>query len=253
MPSEPELTVRPATLDDADRLSSLFLRAREAAYPAIPRPLHPADDVRRWMRTRVTAPDCEAWLAEEKTRLVGLMLLEDSWVQSLYVDPDRTGRGIGSVLLEVAKSRRPRRLGLWVFESNEGARRFYLRHGFGEVRRTDGSDNEERAPDIEMAWPDPGSLQALRARIDDIDDRLARLLEERASLTARVQQVKPVSGHAGRDPAREAQIVRRMARLAPMLGEDRLGRIMQAVITEGLDVAEQGGPSEENRTPGRDP
>ena len=234
-----EVVVRPATVQDADALASLFLRAREAAYPAIPRPVHPPDDVRRWMRDRFDAPGCELWLAADGDSPVGLLLLEDSWVHSLYVDPERTGDGIGSLLLGVAKHARPRGLGLWVFETNEGARRFYRRHGFVEVDRTDGSQNEEGEPDVEMAWPDPRSLQGLRGRIDDLDDRLAVLLAERAETTASVQRVKDVPGHAGRDAEREDEIVRRMARLAPALGEARLRRIMHAVISESLDAADE--------------
>jgi chorismate mutase/GNAT superfamily N-acetyltransferase len=240
MPSEVPLdvTVRPATAGDADTLATLFLAAREAAFPAIPRPVHPPDDVRRWMRSRFDAPGCEVWLAEEGDATVGLLLLENTWVHSLYVDPDRTGEGIGSLLLDVAKHARPRGLGLWVFESNEAARRFYRRHGFVEVNRTDGSQNEEREPDVEMAWPDPASLQGLRGRIDDIDDQLALLLAQRAETTAQIQRVKDLPGHAGRDAEREDEIVRRMARLAPALGEERLRRIMHTVISESLDAAD---------------
>jgi chorismate mutase/GNAT superfamily N-acetyltransferase len=240
MPSE--TTVRPASAGDADALATLFLTSREAAYPAIPRPVHPPDDVRRWMRSRFDAPQCELWLAEEGAGgggPVGLLLLEDAWVHSLYVDPERTGEGIGSLLLDVAKHARPRGLGLWVFETNEGARRFYRRHGFVEVNRTDGSQNEEGEPDIEMAWPDPASLQGLRGRIDDLDDRLALLLAQRAETTAQIQRVKDVPGHAGRDADREDEIVRRMARLAPGLGEERLRRIMHTVISESLDAADE--------------
>ncbi len=214
MPSEvppdvpAEVTVRIATTDDADALATLFLAAREAAYPAIPRPVHPPDDVRRWVRSRFDAPECEVWLAEQDEALVGLLLLEDFWVHSLYVDPALTGQGIGSLLLDVAKHARPRRLGLWVFETNEGAQRFYRRHGFVEVDRTDGSQNEEGEPDVEMAWPDPASLQGMRGRIDDIDDRLAVLLAERAEITApdptrqgRARARRPRRRARGRDRA----------------------------------------------------
>ena len=71
--------------------------------------------------------------------------------------PSLTGRGIGSALLAVAKRERPQGLRLWTFQSNTGAQRFYERHGFVEVRRTDGRDNEERAPDVLYAY---GGAQA---------------------------------------------------------------------------------------------
>jgi ribosomal protein S18 acetylase RimI-like enzyme len=76
------------------------------------------------------------------------MVLDGDWVDQLYVDPELTGREIGSRLLAVAKRERPRGLRLWAFASNTGARRFYERHGFIEVDRTDGHRNEEGAPDI---------------------------------------------------------------------------------------------------------
>lgn len=239
MPSDPGLSVRLASPDESGALAELFLHAREAAYPAIPRPVHRPEEVHRWLRSRFDAPATQVWLAEQDTGLAGLLLLEESWVHSLYVAPDRTGQGIGTVLLDLAKSRRPRGLGLWVFESNTGARRFYARHGFVELRRTDGKDNEEHQPDIELAWPDPSSVAGLRARIDGLDDRLASLLADRAETTARIQQVKDVPGHAGRDPDREAEIAARMARLAPVLGERRLRSIMDVVIAESLDAFEE--------------
>lgn len=251
MPSEVDLTVRPATPDDADVLAALYLDARAASYPAIPRTVHPPHDVRRWMRSHFETSGTEVWLAEQVTgaegravSTVGLLLLEDDWVHSLYVAPHLTGQGVGTVLIDLAKSLRPDGLGLWVFETNTRARRFYERHGFTVLRRTDGSDNEERAPDLEMAWrggPQLRALAGLRSRIDDIDERLATLLAERAEATARIQQVKAVAGHAGRDAVREAEIAARMARLAPALGEQRLRRIMDAVITASLDAAQARG------------
>jgi GNAT superfamily N-acetyltransferase/chorismate mutase len=238
-----DVSVRPAGPGDVDALTSLFVASREAAYPEMPRPVHPPDEVRGWMRHHLDEPGSELWLAERDARPAGFLLLEDAWVHSLYVAPSLLGQGIGSLLLELAKSRRPRRLGLWVFESNVRALRFYRRHGFVEVRRTDGSDNEERAPDVEMTWPDPASVAGLRSRIDDLDDQLAAVLSARAEVTALVQRLKPVPGHAGRDRVREAEIVERMARLAPGLGRERLRRIMDTVISESLDAAEHSQPA----------
>lgn len=83
----------------------------------------------------------------------------------------------------------------------------------------------------------PGTLPDCREAIDRVDAALASLLEYRAGLAARVQRLKPVSGHAGRDAAREAEIVRGMASRAPSLGPDGLHPIVEAIITAGLDAA----------------
>jgi chorismate mutase len=94
-----------------------------------------------------------------------------------------------------------------------------------------------------MAWLGTDPVATLRRRIDDVDDRLAALLAERAALTAVVQRLKEVPGHPGRDPDREAEIVDRMARLAARQGgplsRDQLARIMHVVISESLDAADE--------------
>jgi GNAT superfamily N-acetyltransferase len=142
------LTIRRGGAGDARAAADLWLRAREAAIGAIPPPVHDADDVRRHFASHIVG-ECELWVAEdEHDVLAGILVLDGEWVDHLYVDPHRTGHGIGSSLLDVAKRERPQGLRLWTFASNTGAQRFYLRHGFVEADRTDGRDNEERAPDI---------------------------------------------------------------------------------------------------------
>lgn len=148
-------SVRRADATDAAAVADVYLRARHAAVPAIPPLAHTDDDVRRWFGDVVLADDQrEVWVAEaDDAAIVGLLVLEDDdWIDQLYVDPEWTGRGIGSQLLEVAKRRRPDALQLWTFASNRGAQRFYERYGFVAVERTDGSGNEERSPDVRYVW-----------------------------------------------------------------------------------------------------
>lgn len=240
-----DLTLRPAAPDDAASLAELFWDARQAAYPAMPHTVHPVAEVRHWFRevlglvprTLPMPADRETWVAERERDLVGYLVLDPEWLDSLYVRPDLTGQGIGSALLELAQSLRPDGFGLWVFETNVRAREFYRRHGLHEVRRTDGAGNEEQAPDVEMVWLGVDPIAGVRRRIDALDDRLAELLNERATMTALAQGLKPVAGHAGRDRDREAEIVARMAARAPDLGEAAVARIMHAVITASLDAA----------------
>jgi chorismate mutase len=249
MPSEPDLTVRPAAVEDAARLAALFMAAREAAYPAMPRSVHGPESVHAWFgellgTTEGERRGRETWVVEDSD-VVGYLILDGGWLDSLYVRPDRTGAGVGSMLLDLVKGLRPDGFGLWVFESNVRAQAFYRRHGLVTVRVTDGSGNEERSPDREMVWLGADPVAALRRRIDDVDDDLARLLERRAALSALVQERKQVPGQAGRDREREDQIVARMARLAPGLGAERIRTIMQQVIIESLDAAtEQPAPED---------
>ncbi len=231
------VSLRPGTPEDRDALAALATEARRAAVPSMPPPAHPPEEVPAWMG-RQLAGERETWVAEAEGALVGYLLLERDWLHSLYVRPGLTGQGLGGFLLDFVKGVRPDGFGLWVFESNEPARRFYRRHGLVEVRRTDGSGNEEHAPDVEMAWLGPDPVRALRGRIDLVDDELAELLDRRAALTALVQDRKEVPGHAGRDLDREDAIAGRMAHRAPRLGVVRVRRIMHVVITESLDAAE---------------
>ena len=71
--------------------------------------------------------------------------------RQLYVHPGAQGRGVGSALLDLAKTTGDR-LQLWTFQRNLAARRFYERHGFVLVEETDGARNEEREPDALYRW-----------------------------------------------------------------------------------------------------
>lgn len=156
MPTDPgaeEVLLRPATPEDLPALAEVHLRARAAAYPAMPRGVRPAEQVRSWVGSWDLSIR-EVWLAQTPgSDTAGYAMLHHDWLDDLYVDPHAQGRGVGTALLEVAKARRPGGFSLWVFESNEPARRFYAGRGLVELEHTDGSANEEAAPDLRMAWP----------------------------------------------------------------------------------------------------
>ena len=147
-----DVVIRRGGEADAGVAAELWLRARRSALGSIPAPVHSEAEVRSWFTTHV-GPTLELWMAESAgLGVLGILVLEGDWIDQLYVDPRWTGRGVGARLIEVAKRERPQGLRLWTFVSNAGAQRFYERHGFAEVDRTDGRENEERAPDIQYAW-----------------------------------------------------------------------------------------------------
>lgn len=232
-----ELVVRPATSADLPEIAELYWAVRTAAVPAMPPVAGSREEVLAFVRGwAVDEPsDREVWLAEDGIGLAGYAVVTGAWLDALYVDPDRQGTGIGSALLELVKARRPSGFGLWVFVSNVPARAFYLRHGLIELETTDGRDNQERSPDVRMVWPGVQPRAFLRGQIDLLDDDLAQLLARRFALTAAVQGYKSRGGHVDRDPVREREIAERMARHVPGLEVERVARILDAIISEGID------------------
>ena len=224
-----DLTLRPATADDVEAVVQVQIASRAAA--AMPPGIHPEHEVRAWLTERQRHD--EMWLAETEGVVAAYARMTATWLDDLYVAPDRAGRGIGSALLDVVKAQRPAGFCLWVFEMNTPARGFYARHGLVELERTDGRANEEKQPDVKMAWAGTDPLAFYRGLIDEVDGELGELLNRRAALTRAVQ---PHKATPERDLDRERAIAAAMAQQAPALGPERLYRIVHAIITESLDA-----------------
>ena len=143
--------IRHATPADADAVGRVFVAARDE-MPYLPR----IDDDARSRLGSLFVERHRLWVWDEDGEIAGFVGVDDDEVSQLYVSPPAQGQGIGTALLEHAKTVSPERLELWVFQKNEGARRFYERHGFRLVRLTDGADNMEREPDALYAWVGSG-------------------------------------------------------------------------------------------------
>ena len=142
------MELRLARIEDADAVADVFIPSF-GGLTFLP-VLH-SDEEHRAFAGRLVR-DTEVWVAEESARIVGFASLSEARLEHLYVHPDAQGRGVGSALLAKAKERRPVGFELWVFQQNEGARRFYARHGLRLVRLTDGSGSEERVPVALYEW-----------------------------------------------------------------------------------------------------
>jgi len=80
------------------------------------------------------------------------------------------------------------------------------------------------------------TVEGCRATIDTIDDAVFRMLEYRAAMVEAVQQRKLAARLPERDAAREQEIVERLSQRAPRLGEQRVDRLVHAIIDECLDA-----------------
>ena len=146
--------LRPADEADVDAIAEVMLAARDAAVATgcMPPAVHPASDMARHVREDVL-PHREAWVAQAPDGpVVAVMALDDTWLDDLYVAPEHAGQGIGSALLDLAKTLRPEGFSLWVFEVNAPARRFYERHGLVAVERTDGAGSSMSATYWPIHW-----------------------------------------------------------------------------------------------------
>lgn len=140
--------IRRAGPDDAAAIAGLFRRSfgTLAFLPT----LHTPEEDREFFGRAVV--EQEVWVWEQDDRMLGFASLSDDMLNHFYVEPDAHGRGIGSELFSWAKERRPNGFRFWVFQQNEGARRFYERHGCRLIDLTDGAGNEEREPDALCEW-----------------------------------------------------------------------------------------------------
>ncbi len=152
-PTDPaDVTVRMGTAADARALADLYSEARRAAVPQMPPSVHTDAEHRDYYARQLGEDEITVWVAEADGDPLGFAMCTPTFLDGLYVRPDLKGRGIGSLLLDVVEATHPDGYELWVFESNIGAQRLYRRRGFVVVERTDGAGNEEKAPDLRMAW-----------------------------------------------------------------------------------------------------
>jgi GNAT superfamily N-acetyltransferase len=142
------MELRRARREDVPRLARM-LRASYDRMTYIPT-LHTPEEDAAYVGELLARN--EAWVAEEDGRAVGFAVLADDALLQIHVEAGRQNRGIGSALFRHATERRPRGFTMWTFQRNEGARRFYERHGARVAQLTDGAGNEEGEPDVQYEW-----------------------------------------------------------------------------------------------------
>ena len=139
--------LRPAHPNDAVTIAKLYVDVRRDTVPSI----HSVQSVTDWLRDQIIPlGGCYVWEADGEIQ--GWMNIRPGHLDHLFCRRGATGQGIGSQLMAFAKSQSPEGLELWTFAINDGARRFYQRHGFIEVEWTDGHNNEENTPDVRLIW-----------------------------------------------------------------------------------------------------
>ena len=139
--------IRRATADDVEEIVAIF-EPSFALLDFLPQ-LHTHEENVGFFERCVR--DGEGYLLRR-----GFAIVSGDWLTHLYVHPDEIGRGVGHALFEHIQTVRPGGFRFWVFQPNEHARRFYEAHGAVAVEFTDGSQNEEKTPDVRYEWTSSG-------------------------------------------------------------------------------------------------
>jgi GNAT superfamily N-acetyltransferase len=166
-----DLGLRPAEAVDAPALAALHIGARAAG--GIPTPY--ADHevltwVRGWLADAESGTEA-AWVAEDADGIVGYARWTPTWLDDLYVRPDRWRHGVGTALLGLVRAHLPGGFGLYVFAANTRARAFYARHGLVEVAQHPAEVNPEGLEEVELAWPPMPLDGVVDGLADDAGDR----------------------------------------------------------------------------------
>jgi len=157
------VTIRLATVDDADALAAVLVAAWRMAYAGqLPAEFLSGLDLAAWAdrwREILTDPgEYRALVAEQDGELTGIVSVgpdpERSTVgrlYALYVAAPQLGTGLGHQLheagLQVLRDRGLTSVELWVLRGNERAITFYERHGWSR----DGREQLDRSlPGVEL-------------------------------------------------------------------------------------------------------
>lgn len=94
-------------------------------------------------------PDSEVYIAEETNTILGFIALSENYIASIFVDIEQQGKGIGSLLLNHAKSLR-NKLTLNVYQKNEKSINFYKSKNF--VILSESIDQPTLEKEYVMQW-----------------------------------------------------------------------------------------------------
>ena len=154
-----EVTIRPATVDDAARIASVHVASWRQAYRGVVAEDYLATlDVDRrteWWRNQLKGAGrgTQVWVAQDEGQVVGFASLGPSLdddagrdtlqIHTIYLEPSSWGLGVARELMRTLLAAVPpgAPVTLWVMHANERARHFYRRNGFV-------ADGVERVEDI---------------------------------------------------------------------------------------------------------
>ena len=137
--------IRPLQKVDIDSVADIWLDTNRKAHAFVPASYWE----RNFASVKEMLPQVEVYVYEDEKGIQAFLGLSGEYIEGIFVSEGAQSRGIGKLLLEHAKDRKPA-LRLNVYQKNVRAIRFYQREGF-QIQR-EGLDADTGEPDYEMLW-----------------------------------------------------------------------------------------------------
>ena len=147
-----QTVIRPYRPEDLDAVVDLWYDAWHATFPDL-RHHESKHEWRRRFETEIAAEE-RISIAEVDGHLAGFLAVKDQgggqgYLHEIFIAPGFQRRGIGSVLMAVAKEQAPSGLRLHTLQRNTRAAAFYERHGFTVMSTGIGRVG---LPNVQYAW-----------------------------------------------------------------------------------------------------
>ena len=142
--------IRPYREEDFEIVAKFWFAAIQAAEPELVQRMgYEFTGAREYFKTVVA--ENQMWVYELEGVPVGILGIQNDYIDRLYVDPNYHRRGIGKALLDHARKLSPQHLWLKTDQANKMSRPFYEKDGF-VATKFGVSPPPESEPDVEYHW-----------------------------------------------------------------------------------------------------
>ncbi len=155
--------IRRAAAADVTRIAEISRAARNEISPGIGE-LHTVQEDRDFFTGLLNRE--KVVVAEVEGEVVAFISSDTEMISQFYVDENFRGRGIGSHLLNEVLQNCSDEISLWCFEVNRRALKFYFKNGFVPLQHADGSNNDEKLPDVRLGWHRDTGCLVRSGRVD---------------------------------------------------------------------------------------
>lgn len=150
--ASPQVTVRPYRPDDLDAVVDLWFDTWHATFADLQ--YHEPKAEWRWRFESEIVAEERVYIAELGGRIAGFLAVKDrgdghGYLHEIFIAPEFQRRGVGTVLMQLAKELAPAGLRLHTLQRNAQAAAFYERHGFVVVSTGVGRVG---LPNAQYAW-----------------------------------------------------------------------------------------------------